>query len=337
RADLWLSAGWPVRADRPDCRAFALRVDWEYGALPVELTPHVTQDADHVVVHSEHVRSVVAAAGRPPAGIEVVPHGVDEAMRAEAPPDPDIVRWKAGRPAVLFCGGMVWRKGFDVFLRTVLAAHAAGREIVVVVKAVGHDRHYGRNNLRALLERVVRTPGTPPVLVVERELTRSQLASLYRACDVMLHPYRGEGFCLPVLEARAVGLPVLATAGGATEAFLNGPGATRIPSTRRAIELPGAHVGQPWVLEPDADAAVRLLMAALADLPALAVSARRAVAAVRSTFSWDAAAARLEALAQRTVGGDVAAAVAVPLPLPPARPSPDQLPAVRKPAKTSVR
>ena len=37
-----------------------------------------------------------------------------------------------------------------------------------------------------------------------------RLAAIYRACDALLHPYRGEGFCLPVLEARACGLPVAA-------------------------------------------------------------------------------------------------------------------------------
>src|SRR5690606_37782377 len=121
-------AGWPVRAARPPCRTWALRVDWEYGALPLELTPHVTQDADVVVVHSEHVYRTLTAAGRPMAGVRVIPHGVDPAMHEQAAPDPVVLAWKGARPAVLFCGGMIWRKGFDVFLRAVLAARAAGTE-----------------------------------------------------------------------------------------------------------------------------------------------------------------------------------------------------------------
>lgn len=297
RADLWLAAGWPPRVDRPDCRVFGLRVDWEYGALPVDLTPHVTQDADVVVVHSAHVRDCVAAAGRDPATIALVPHGVDEVMHQNVAPAADLVQWKGDRPAVLFCGGLVWRKGFDVFMRTVLAARAAGLDFVVVVKSVGRDRHYGQFHLGDLIERFRDTAGTPPLHVVDAPLARRELAGLYRACDVLLHPYRGEGFGLPVLEARVVGLPVITTSGGGADAMLEVPGAWPIPATRRELELPGSHVGTPWVLEPDPDAAARLLVETLRDLPARTATAQSNAAAVRERFRWSDAAAAIERLA----------------------------------------
>jgi glycosyltransferase involved in cell wall biosynthesis len=295
-ADLYLASGWPVRSVRPPCRHFALRVDWEYGALPIELMPHVTQTAEVVVVHSEHVRRTVAAAGRS-RGLVVVPHGVDATMTADAPPDPDLLAWKGELPAVLFCGGLIWRKGIDVFLRAVLMAWQAGCRFAVVVKSVGHDQHYGRFHLGELVERFARTPGAPPLRTITAELSRAELASTYTACDLLLHPYRGEGFGLPVLEARACGLPVLATAGGATDAVMAGPGGIRLPAQRRAIELPGAHAGQPWVLEPDGEAAGAALIAALRELPALRQKARAFAPSVRAAYGWDAAAAAIEALA----------------------------------------
>lgn len=332
--DLWLSSGWPVRASRPACGTFVLRVDWEYGSLPLDLTPHVSQEADAVVVHSEHVRRAVVEAGRSPDTIEIVPHGVDAAMHEHAEPDVGVLQWKQHRPAVLFCGGMVWRKGFDVFLRAVLEARAAGLDFAVVIKSVGQERHYGRFNLRGLVDRFAETSGTPPLMLVEHDLSRAELASLYRACDLMLHPYRGEGFGMPVLEARAVGLPVIATAGGATEATMTGPGAFRIPSQRRELELPGAHVSAPWVLEPSGEATARLLIEALTDLPARQAAAQGFAPAVRSAFSWSSAAESIErmahdAMARRrcsmagvgepivslpTVEPHEAASVAVPLP-----------------------
>lgn len=295
--DLWLAAGWPVRASRPACRTFALRIDQEFGALPVELTPHVTQEADVVVVHSQVVQATVAAAGRDPARIAVIPHGVDPAMHEGAAPDHELLAWKGSRPAVLFCGGLIWRKGFDVFLQAVLAAKRAGHDFVVVVKSVGHDQHYGKFHLRELLARFVATLGTPELRLVERDQTRAELAALYTACDVLVHPYRGEGFCLPVLEARACGLPVVATAGGATDAFLGGPGAHRIPSARRQVELPAPHVATPWVLEPSPADAGQLLAGVLRDLPAVRRDARAFAPSLRAAFSWDRAAAAIEALA----------------------------------------
>ncbi|MEZ6036055.1 MAG: glycosyltransferase [Planctomycetota bacterium] len=297
KADLWLSSGWPVRAARPDCRTWALRVDWEYGALPVELTPHVTQDADAVVVHSEHVYRTLTAAGRPMHGIHVVPHGVDEAMHDGATPHTAIAQWKGNRPAVLFCGGMIWRKGFDVFLRAALEARAGGAEFVCVVKSVGSAQHYGGQHLGALAERFQRTPGAPPLLIVDEELSRAQMASVYAACDVLLHPYRGEGFCMPVLEARACGLPVLATRDGATTPLMHGPGAFEIPSAQRTVDLGGVHVSQPWVVEPDGSQAAAMLRQLLRELPAQRAAARRMAPAVRAAFSWDAAAAELVRIA----------------------------------------
>jgi glycosyltransferase involved in cell wall biosynthesis len=291
-----------VRSVRPACRSWALRIDQEFGTLPHELTPHVTQDADAVVVHSEHVYRTVTAAGRPMASVRVVPHGVDAAMHEQAQPDAELLAWKGDLPAVLFCGGMIWRKGFDLFLRAVLQAHQAGARFCVVVKSIGHDQHYGRFHLGNLVERFLRTPGTPPLRVVDAELTRDQLASLYTACDVLLHPYRGEGFCLPVLEARACGLPVLATAGGATDPLLVGPGATPLPSCRREVELPTAHVGTPGVLEPSSEAIAAALASKLAELPARQAAARGFASSVRAAYTWDAAAAALETLAFTAMG-----------------------------------
>ncbi len=296
-ADLWLSSGWPVRAGRPSCRSHALRVDWEYGALPLDLTPHVSQDADFVVVHSEHVVRTIMAAGRPMDSVKLIPHGVDEVMHEHAIPDQRILEWKKGRPALLFCGGPIWRKGFDVFLRCVLDARRAGEDFVVVVKTNGLDQHYVGSNLRELLDRFRHTPNTPPVLCIDDDLTRAELASVYTACDVMLHPYRGEGFCLPILEARACGLPVIATSGGAAKALLEGPGAVMIAASRVPIELPAAHVSQPWVVDPDAADALRALRETLAALPAKRDEARGFAARVRNAYSWDSAASAIEEMA----------------------------------------
>ncbi len=301
-ADLWLSAGWPVRADRPDCGTFAVRFDYEYGALPVELMPLLDQEADQVVVHSAPVFRLLMAAGRSDERLTLLPHGVDPVFQGEGAVLPEVAAFAPGLPKVLFVGGLIWRKGVDLLLQAALQAWAAGARFALVFKALGSDQHYAGFGLGELVRRVQRTDGAPPVLLLERDLSRAELAALYRSCDLLAHPYRGEGFGLPVLEARACGLPVLVTAGGSTDDFGQGPGVVKVSAARRDLELPGCHGSLPWVLEPDAQALRAAFAGALRDLGVLRSGAAATAPAVRAAFGWDAAAAGIERLAALGMG-----------------------------------
>ena len=324
-ADLWVSSGWPMRANRPDCRRWVVRIDWDYGALPRELAPHVTEEADHVIVHSELVQQALVGAGRSPRTISTVPHGVDDALWCGAVPDADVTAFKAAKPAVLFCGGGVWRKGVDVFVKATMAARARGHDFVVVIKEMDAERDYGGGHLGGVLDRYEAAVGASPVLRIDRHLSRRELAGVYSACDVLMQPYRGEGFCMPVLEARACGLPVVATAGGATERLMSGAAAFPIVSAQRRVALPGAFTGEPRVLEPDTDSAADQLVQVLTQLDLARAVAAREAASVRAAFSWDNAAAAICALVFEADGDisrsseDADRDVPVPLPATPPR------------------
>ena len=194
-------------------------------------------------------------------------------------------------------GGLIWRKGVDLLLKALLSSYRRDDGVCLVVKPMGADSSYSGYSMEELVHRVQEHPGAPEILLLEGTLENREMAGLYTACDLLVHPYRGEGFGMPALEARACGLPMVITRGGSTDDFCTAESCLRIPATRRIVELPGVHIGYPFVLEPDADALGELVRQAVARLDTLRQAARLEAGAVRDVYSWDRAAERIEQMA----------------------------------------
>ena len=60
-----------------------------------------------------------------------------------------------------------------------------------------------------------------------------------------------------LVEAQGVGIATFLEY-GLEQALMVGPGAIKLPSVRRPVELPAAHVAMPWVLEPSPEMAAKL-------------------------------------------------------------------------------
>jgi len=86
-----------------------------------------------------------------------------------------------------------------------------------------------------------------------------------------VHPFRSEGFVLPVVEAMACVLPVIVTGAGSAVDYATDETAYLIPARQgqfaecRVGDL--ETIGRPWLFEPDVDALVELLKRVASDLP----------------------------------------------------------------------
>ena len=148
------------------------------------VVPRAARSARRVIAVSERTkRDLVDLYGIPPDRITVTPHGVDPAF------GPGQV---AGEGYLLFMGAVQARKdplaaaraAQEVGLPLVVAGPAREPELARELEALGAD-------LRGYVD-------------------KDELAGLYRGAAALVLPSRYEGFGLPVLEAMASGVPVVA-------------------------------------------------------------------------------------------------------------------------------
>ncbi|MBV8600742.1 MAG: glycosyltransferase [Candidatus Eremiobacteraeota bacterium] len=301
-ADVTVVHRWPPSFERPARGRYVHVQPWEYGSMPVAWFEPLRERADDVWTHSTFNRDCYAEAGIPPERVAVVPHGIDPAIFTPEGPQADD---RGTRFRFLYVGGTIPRKGIDVLVNAYARAFKRSDDVVLTIKDLGGADYRGQNfaeQLRGLAQR----PDIAAIEYTDQILPDRSLASLMRASDVLVLSYRGEGFGLPVVEAMACGVPVIVTAGGATDDFVDDSVGWRIPSRRTVLEpaqSPLPTVTPAWLLEPNLDELVVLLRDAYRDRDE--VRRRGAAADARArTWPWDRSAsiaeARMAEIAQRT-------------------------------------
>jgi glycosyltransferase involved in cell wall biosynthesis len=283
-----------ARLEPPPHGRWVLMQPWEFGSLPRDWLPMLRR-VDEVWAYSRFVRDAYVEAGVPPERVHVVPLGVDpEVFRPEVspyslPPGPGV--------RFLFVGGTIFRKGIDVLLAAYARAFRPGDGVGLVIKDMGSRSFYrgqtAEEHVAGLRERGY------PVEYIDRDLTESEMAGLYAACDGLVHPFRGEGFALPVVEAMACGLPAIVTGAGPVLDYATEETAFFIPARRgqfaecRIGDL--ETIGRPWQFEPDQDALVEHMRRVAGDPAGARVKGTAASAWIREQFTWERAADAVEA------------------------------------------
>ncbi|MCS6887042.1 MAG: glycosyltransferase [Chloroflexus sp.] len=150
------------------------------------------------------------------------------------------------------------RKAPEILLRAYCSAFTKKDDVVLIVRTDNHDRAV--NVAQQVASLSLPSEGPPIVFLYNQHISHTWLGTLYRSVDCFVLPTRGEGWGLPILEAMACGLPVIATNWSAQTEFLHqGVGfPIRVRSLIPAQAKCPYYTGWSWA-DPDIDHLIYLM------------------------------------------------------------------------------
>jgi glycosyltransferase involved in cell wall biosynthesis len=258
---------------------------------------------DLVVVPAESCRRAWIASGVPPDRVEVCPLGVDSARFGahDITPAP-LTDWEdqpLARFALRFLniGERTQRKNLTGLVRCWLRATSPDDDAVLVIKigseGVGWER--AAQELVAAQHDVGKTLSeAAPLHIIDELLPDEELPRLFAAATHYISLSYGEGWDLPMMEAAASGLELIAPAHSAYLTYLDEDVAHLLPSQPVPVvehnQWTGPFfVGSYW-WKPDEDATVTLLQDLIAGR---APTKRTPRDRILADFTWEAASRRL--------------------------------------------
>ncbi len=286
--DLTIRHHWPHDFSAPSAGKLAAIVPWEFGAVPRAWVAQIEKNVDELWVPSRFVKDVFVRNGVPSERIAIVPNGVNVQSFC-----PDGKSWKPAEArgfTFLFVGGAIERKGIDLLVKAYQRAFTTRDDVSLIIKDIGSTSFYRHMTLVPLLLKEATNPEKPRMIVLLDEFDEMKLAELYRGCDALVLPYRGEGFGMPLLEAMACGKPVITTAAGPAPEFCPADCSYFIPA--KTVPVPGEINGfgelaaEPTWFEPEVNELADAMRDVYENQPEAACRGARAGEIIRPAYNW---------------------------------------------------
>jgi glycosyltransferase involved in cell wall biosynthesis len=244
-ADAAVVHEWTPGWGKPAGKRWICMQAWEYGAIPREWFIPLKEEVDEIWVYSSYNKECYVRCGIPEEKVQVIPLGVDDSVfRPEAAP----MRVGTAGFCFLFVGGTIVRKGIDLLLQAYLDEFTADDDVCLVIKDNGAGSFYKGMTFQTAIREAGSRPISPRIVYLDQHLSETEMAGLYAGCDCLVHPYRGEGFGLPIAEAMACGLPVIVPDKGPSRDLCDGRTAFLLPAEE--VGLPKRETGLPETVEP---------------------------------------------------------------------------------------
>lgn len=235
---------------------------------------------DMIVVPSTFTKETFMATGEIKVPVAVIPEAFPDAMQDQnqlIPEDPDLDLGLTTKFNLLVVGQLTGtnpendRKNLPYTLKWIAETFAGNKDIGVIVKTnAGAQTQLDKKNVEGIFKKLVTeiqpagVPG-PTFYLLHGHMTDEEMNRLYRHKEIaaLISLTHGEGYGLPILEAAACGLPVIATNWSGHLEFLKH--GKFIPVDRMLGEVPASRVdgqiflaGMKWANPVEIDVKRRL-------------------------------------------------------------------------------
>ncbi|GEM_PF-162774 len=193
------------------------------------------------------------------------------------------------------------RKSPEILLRAFNRAFRRTDPVVLICKYSNHDPGVDPDAIIRSLQ--LDPDGGRVVYSVNESVPYYQIAQLYRSADCFVLPTRGEGWGMPLLEAMACGVPVIASYWSAQQAFMDEDNSYPLQVSLVPAEAKCPYYdGFKWAL-PDEDHLVNLLRRAFENQGEARAKGQQAAQDVRNHWSLRHSAQRMHARIADIVDG----------------------------------
>lgn len=181
---------------------------WEESGFPPAYVDAFNRSLTHITVTSDYVKKVLIDNGVC-VPVSVSGDGVDHMLRIQ----PQAFHGDLGPDGFRFLhmSSCFPRKGVDILLEAFGRAFSREEKVSLVIKTFPNIHNRIETQL---VEFQKLYPDAAPVTLINEDISEGEIADLYRRCDALVAPSRGEGFGLPIAEAMLFDKPVITTAHG---------------------------------------------------------------------------------------------------------------------------
>lgn len=181
---------------------------WEYPKIPFEWQYKWETFADHVIVPSNYIRDIAIRGGLDPQKISTIPNGYNNKVFNKETKPIDKFGIDSSKFNFVYVGNSQWRKGLDILINAWHKSFKSYDNARLIIK--DNPQIYGKNNVLNEIVKMQYKTGCAKVTYIDSALSDEDMAGLFAASKVVVHPYRAEGFGMHIQEAVACGcLPIL--------------------------------------------------------------------------------------------------------------------------------